>query len=75
MRRVFKFERLWLREVRYQLSFYLREKFIKRWMLYVKYKKTRKMWAANRAAAFFLQLAKLVGERRLETANLWAYRD
>ena len=73
MRQVLKFEARWLKEVRYQFAFGLREEVFDCMKMFVKYKRVMNARKMTKGAAFLRQLKRLVEDSRLRQAQALVY--
>ena len=75
MRRVLRLEKLWLKEVRYQFAFGLREQTFDAMKTYVKYRRAKKTVKMNRYRHLLRQLTFMVQNSRLRQAQATVYQQ
>ena len=75
MRQVLKFESLWLKEVRYQFAFGLREEVFDCLKMYLKYRRVQNARKMTKYAALQRQLNQIVEDSRLRQAQALVYHQ
>ena len=75
MKRVLTMERLWLKEVRYQFAYAIREQAFSAMKVHVKYSHVRRLLRFNRYVALIKELSKLVEITRMRQAEATIYQQ
>lgn len=73
MRTVLRLEQLWLKEVRYQFAYGLREQVVDSLKTNVKYRRAKRAVKLNRYRHLLRQMVLLVEESRLRQAQATVY--
>lgn len=68
-----RFEKLWLKDVRYQVAYGLREKVMGAIKTFIKYRRVKSAIKMNRYSLFMVQLARMNEQSRLRQAQALVY--